>query len=106
MPTLLRPLRRFTWPTAGALLGVTGMAGLYLTIVTVAESWAHALDLFRRDARFVAPILLGFGLQIGLLIWLRRQPPVAGEEHHHPRPSPAPRAAPRLWRWWPAALTT
>ncbi len=73
MPTRFQSVRRFTGPTAGGLLAMIGLAGLYLSLVTVAESWAHARDLFRQDARFVVPILLGFGLQVGLLLTLRQE---------------------------------
>jgi hypothetical protein len=48
------------------------LAALYLGIVTLAESWAHAVSLFREDALFVVPIALGFGIQVGLFTHLKR----------------------------------
>jgi hypothetical protein len=60
------------WPLAFGLLGALGLTTFYLGIVTLAESWAHALELFRDDAPFVVPIILGFGIQIGLFTYLRR----------------------------------
>ncbi len=60
------------WPLAFGLLGTLGLAALYLGIVALAESWAHAWDLFREDAPFVVPIVLGFGIQVGLFTHLKR----------------------------------
>lgn len=59
--------RPFIFGSAAAL----GLAALYLGIVTLAESWAHALTLFREDASFVVPIILGFGTQVGLFTYLK-----------------------------------
>jgi hypothetical protein len=52
-------------------LGAVGLAALYLGIVALAESWAHAWDLFREDETFVVPIVLGFGIQVGLYTHLK-----------------------------------
>ncbi len=65
-------LRRI-WPAL--LAGVGGTAGLtivYLGIVSLAESWSHALQLFREDAPYAVPILLGFGVQTGLFAYLKK----------------------------------
>ncbi|MFQ6058537.1 MAG: hypothetical protein ACE5MB_06645 [Anaerolineae bacterium] len=67
----LRPGRPL-WPVVGGLLGALALTALYLALVTVAESWSHALELFRQDAPFVVPIILGFGLQVGLFVYLKR----------------------------------
>jgi hypothetical protein len=71
MTTLVRQ-RRLAWPVGGALLAAAGLAGLYLGLVTLAESWPHALELFREDTLFVVPIMVGFGAQVGLFIYLKR----------------------------------
>ncbi len=60
------------WPLALGLLGALGLTAVYLGIVVLAESWAHALNLFREDALFVVPIVLGFGIQIALFTHLKR----------------------------------
>jgi hypothetical protein len=62
---------RLRWPLVAGLLGVLGLTALYLGIVTLAESSAHALDLFQEDAPFVVPIILGFGVQVGLFMHLK-----------------------------------
>jgi hypothetical protein len=58
-------------PLAFGLLGSFGMTALYLGLVTLLESWTHALDLFREDSPFVVPIILGFGIQVGLFTYLK-----------------------------------
>jgi len=63
---------RLRWPLATGLIGAFGLATLYLGIVTLAESWEHALGLFREDAPFVVPLILGFGTQIGLFTYIKR----------------------------------
>jgi hypothetical protein len=65
-------LLRLRWPLAFGLLGAVGLAALYLGLVSLAESWAHAWGLFREDAPFVVPIVLGFGTQVGLFTHLKR----------------------------------
>ncbi len=64
-------LSRLRWPLLAGLLGALGLAALYLGIVSLAESWEHALDLFREDAPFVIPIILGFGIQVGLFTHMK-----------------------------------
>ena len=64
-------LSRLGWPVTIGMLGALGLAAFYLGIVTLLESWAHALDLFREDAPFVVPIILGFGTQVGLYTYLK-----------------------------------
>ena len=65
-------LSNVRWPLAFGFLGALGLAAFYLGIVALAESWAHAWDLFREDALFVVPIVLGFGTQVGLFTHLKR----------------------------------
>ncbi len=62
----MRRLYRIRWPLVAGVLGALALTALYLGIVTLAESWQHARDLIREDAPFVVPIILGFGVQVGL----------------------------------------
>jgi len=62
------PLRRAV--TIG-LLGSLVMSGVYLGVVSLAESPRHALDLFWQDRWLVLPIMLTFGVQVGLYAFAR-----------------------------------
>lgn len=64
-------LKRLWLPVAAGLAGALALTGLYLGIVSLAETPAHALDLFWDDRLFVVPILLGFGTQVGLFTYLK-----------------------------------
>ncbi len=58
-------------PIAAGLLGAFLLTGVYLGLVSLAESPQHALDLFWEDRLFVVPILIGFGVQAGLFTRLK-----------------------------------
>jgi hypothetical protein len=58
-------------PIAAGVLGALFLTGVYLGIVSLAESPEHALDLFWEDRLFVVPILIGFGVQVGLFTRLK-----------------------------------
>jgi len=56
------------------LIGTSGalaLFALYLTIVTLAQGWQHAIELLGQDAWLVIPIMTGFGVQVGLYTHLR-----------------------------------
>jgi hypothetical protein len=53
------------------MVGAALLAGVYVGIVSLAESPAHALDLFWADRWLVIPIMLGFGTQVGLFTYLK-----------------------------------
>lgn len=95
-------LHRVVVPVGVGVLGTLAMSGVYLGIVSLARSPAHALSLFREDRALVIPILLGFGLQVGLFtllktgLYLPVHAPASGVVT-------APAAASQRRRWWPAA---
>ena len=64
--------KRFFLPLGAGLLGAVFLTGIYLGIVSLAESPKHALELFWQDKAFVIPILLGFGTQVGLYTLLKK----------------------------------
>ncbi len=64
--------KRILLPLSAGLVGMLLLMGVYLGIVSLAESPAHALDLFWQDKAFVIPIMLGFGTQVGLYILLKK----------------------------------
>lgn len=63
--------RRRVIPILAGLLGALFLSGVYLGIVTLAQGWQHAVELFWEDKFLVAPILAGFGTQIGLYTFLK-----------------------------------
>ena len=64
--------RRILLPLGAGVLGAIFLTGVYLGIVSLAETPEHALDLFWQDKAFVIPILLGFGTQVGLYTLLKK----------------------------------
>ncbi len=58
-------------PIVAGLFGALLLTGVYLGLVSLAESPQHALDLFWEDRWFVVPILIGFGVQAGLFTRLK-----------------------------------
>jgi hypothetical protein len=69
--TMLLASKRLVLPFGAGMAGAAFLTGLYLGIVSLAESPAHALDLFWDDRWYVLPILLGFGTQVGLFTYLK-----------------------------------
>ncbi len=63
--------KRLLFPLGAGLLGATFLAAVYLGIVSLAQSPAHAQELFWQDKALVVPILLGFGTQVGLTTLLK-----------------------------------
>jgi YHS domain-containing protein len=61
---LLRPL------AAGAV-AILGLLIFYLGMITLAQGWAHASAQLLDDRNFIAAIVLGFGMQVGLYTYLR-----------------------------------
>jgi hypothetical protein len=65
--------KRFALPLLVGLLGSVGLAILYFGLVTWAESFEHAVQLFWEDRAIVLPIILGFGVQLGLYTVLQKR---------------------------------
>lgn len=65
--------RRYLLPIGAGLLGALFLTGLYFGIVSWAESPQHAAEFFWQDRRIVVPIILGFGVQIGLYTILKKR---------------------------------
>ncbi|HUF39376.1 MAG TPA: hypothetical protein VMN57_12700 [Anaerolineales bacterium] len=65
--------RRILWPVGAGLAGSALLAGLYFGIVSWAESFDHALDLFWEERWIVVPIILGFGVQMALYTILKKR---------------------------------
>lgn len=65
-------------PLVFGIIGAAAMLAVYLGILTLVESWSHALSLLREDAIFAGPLAAGFGLQVGLYSFTRRALRTAG----------------------------
>ncbi|MDX1615658.1 MAG: hypothetical protein R3300_15200 [Candidatus Promineifilaceae bacterium] len=65
--------KRIAWPLAAGLLGSGGLTALYFAIVSLAESPAHAVQLFWDDRWIVLPIIVGFGVQVALYTILKKR---------------------------------
>lgn len=57
---------------AAGILAAAALIGLYLGLVTWAQDFGHARELLWDDRYFVGAIAAGFGLQVGLFVYLRR----------------------------------
>ena len=65
--------KRLLLPVTTGLVGVLFLAGLYFGIVSLVESPKHAVELFWQDRWIVLPIILGFGMQVGLYTILKKR---------------------------------
>ena len=64
--------KQLIWPILGAAAGSLGLLTFYLGLITLAQGWQHALEQLGQDQLFIGPLVAGFGLQIGLFVYLRR----------------------------------
>jgi hypothetical protein len=76
--------QRIAWPVrrsvVAGMLAASGMALVYSVVVAGASgSLTHLTDQVRADWYLLAPIISGFGVQIGLLAELRRRRRLARE---------------------------
>jgi len=70
-------------PLAAGLAGMAFLMSLYLGLVTLAQGWQHAVELMWGDRWLVGAIAGGFGVQVGLYVYLRRL-----RRRHHALRSP------------------
>ena len=61
----------WTLPAGAGALAALLLVGMYLGLVTWAQGLDHARELLWDDRYFVAAIATGFGVQVGLFIYLR-----------------------------------
>lgn len=66
-------LKQYWFPLLTGLLGSLFLSILYFGIVSWAESPSHALELFWEDKFIVIPMILGFGVQVGLYTILKKR---------------------------------
>lgn len=64
--------KRILIPLGAGVLGGILLTGVYIGLVSLAESPARAMELFWEDRWYVIPILLGFSTQVGLYTFLKK----------------------------------
>jgi hypothetical protein len=66
--------RSLAWslPVSSGTIASLLLVALYLGLVTWAQGFGHGKELLWSDRYFVAAIASGFGLQVGLFVYLRR----------------------------------
>lgn len=60
-------------PIGAGLAGSVFLTGLYLGLVSWAESFKHAIEYLWQDRWIVLPIILGFGVQVALYVILKKR---------------------------------
>lgn len=63
----------FFLPIGAGLAGSVFLTGLYLGLVSWAESFQHAIEYLWQDRWIVLPIILGFGVQVALYVILKKR---------------------------------
>jgi hypothetical protein len=69
----MQPFKKLLLPAAAGLIAMIALGGIYFGIVSLAESPEHALELFWEDRWIVIPIIIGFGIQVGLYVVLKKR---------------------------------
>ena len=59
-------------PVGAAIVAALALVALYLSVLSIAKSPAEAFHLFWQNRLMLLPIALGFALQVGLYVLLRR----------------------------------
>lgn len=64
--TLLKPL-------AIGAIATLAMLGVYFGVLTLVSGWDFTISQFREFWYYVVPLAIGFGIQMGLYVYLRQQ---------------------------------
>ena len=67
---LARELPR--WPIVAGVIATAMLIGLYIAIVWLVQDFDHAWRLMLGEWYFVIVIAVGFGVQVGLFVYVRR----------------------------------
>lgn len=59
--------RSVLWGAVGSI----GMTAFYVVVIVWANGWSHLGDQMRQDWYFLVPIIVGFGIQVALMVELR-----------------------------------
>ena len=69
---VVKSRRIVAWSMAAGAAAAVLLAGFYVTVVGVTQDFNHALELVAGDWYFVIPIVVGFGIQVGLFVYVRK----------------------------------
>lgn len=58
-------------PFISGLLASVALAGVYIGVLTLANGFAYALNQYRILWAWMTPLVIGFGFQVGLFIYLK-----------------------------------
>ncbi|MBN9390899.1 MAG: hypothetical protein J0I20_22915 [Chloroflexi bacterium] len=64
--------KQLTGPVLWGVLGSLGLLTFYLGLITLAQGWQHAFEQLGQDILFTGSLVAGFGLEIGLFVYLRQ----------------------------------
>jgi P-type Cu+ transporter len=67
----MNKIPRPVWPVIAGFAASAFLAAVYFGLVTWAESWQHARDLFWQERALVLPLIIGFGVQAALYTVLK-----------------------------------
>lgn len=70
---MMSKLAPISLPIGAGLAGSVFLTGLYLGLVSWAESFQHAIQFLWQDRWIVLPIILGFGVQVALYVILKKR---------------------------------
>lgn len=58
--------------SAGGLIATGALLGLYFGVLALVSGWSFTLDQFAQYWPFIVTLAIGFGIQVGLFVYLRR----------------------------------
>ena len=70
-----------TGPLLGAALSAAALLGIYFGALTLLSGWSFTLSQFAEFWPYIVALDLGFGMQIGLYLYLKR---LTAAHHHAP----------------------
>lgn len=77
-PLALRPQLTALTPLIAGILAFLAMLGVYFGVLTLVSGWDFTLSEFARFWYYIVALAVGFGVQIGLYLYLKEQ-----LAHHH-----------------------
>jgi P-type Cu+ transporter len=74
-------MREVAVPFWGGVLASAGLLAVYFGVLTVLSGWSFTISQFAEFWIYIAPLALGFGIQVALFVHLRQ----LHMSHHHAR---------------------